>query len=758
MDIKPPAGEVFTDEHEMRASHFMDQFKAQKEKNPELLIQAANEFQQSSNPEGKDISQMLHAFYLSEKGKLEKDNRKACRYFLKSATEFGKDKRSTMQAQEIMLLFYKRKIDFLHLTGQKPTDIFRKQANVFKKLGKEDQYNIAMSLYYLYLSTDDMRDLKKSISLLETAIEHAKQSGKQDMVVKLEGILHKVKSYASPTLPQAIAEIEEEIKSIEKTSDKYGLETALGDIRFLKSRGETDPEQKIHLLEEAATYYEKSPFSSRAHNIRGDILQYRANKLPAQHKQHADLYKAASEEYAKAGNHRMEKWLSGHYEVALATQLGILAEDNIQFKKHLLEANHQYMEAQNPGGVQFTAGIGLFLEASRAKYPDSVKFLKEAAQCLDSVGEHFLSSFAKSEIFNQESANTKDEKERERLMVEEKNYLERAIIEYAKRQDEQNGIRFPVGGIQIEPSVLGHLNNARLHELNGFLEKNNDLQKEHFIKAKEEYLAVENTGAFETLVLSGIGWSSLFLHDIVDSKKYFERLKEKNPSSPHVKAGLEAIDNLIKVKFSKESVNYQMRKKLSLPMLIPLVDDLMIVKDGKPHPTDFFEICFALIRDAGSNVERYRHDFQGHTEPALRNQLLMLSSGYVSKGLGGSFTGESFTAEGKSDIMAINNEDNKDRFIAECKIWKSRAYYKEGFEQLVGNYLTSQESAGVLITFVKNGDLPKIVNNSMETVKEIDAEAVVHQIDEKNFVSSHKKYGLIFHLFVDLILSKQRVS
>ena len=753
--MKPPKGKVFHDEQEMRGSDYLDEFKKQKVKNPELIRKAAEEFRQSSNPEGKDISQFLTAWYWREKGVLEKDDKKACTYFLKSATAFNKDKRTTNEAKKIMLEFYKRKLDISHATNSDPTEFFMKRAKIYKELGQEKEYNVEMCIYYIFASTHNVRELNQAISLLEKSVKHAELSGVEEFASKARGMLHKLKSHASSTLEEAIKEIKEELEEIEKTSDKFGKETALGDLHFLNSQAETAPEKKISLLEQAAEYYDKAKMPERAHTIRGDIYQFKANKTKATDKDHADLFKLASEEYGKAGNIRMQKLLAGHYEVALATINGVFGDNSKEFKDRLVAANHLYKDAGNVGGVQFTAGIGVFMEASRAKYPDSVKLFQVAAECLESVKEYYLAAFAKSEMLSQKASRAVSKEEQDALMLEEKNYLEKAIIENKKRSSSQS-IQFPVDGVMVQPKIFDGLNKARLHELNGFIETDGDIRKKYFLRAKQEYLSLESSGAFASTVLSGIGWASLFLEDASDAKKYFEKLQKIKPDNPHVKLGLEAVDGLIKVKYSKGATDALIRKRVSQPLMMELGEDISLVKNGEPYPSEFFNLCLAMVKDSCSQIERFRKNFFNSDEPTIRNQILMLSNSVAGKGLGINLTGETFTGEGKSDIAAVNPENHNDYFLSECKIWQSAGEYKKGVNQLVGRYKTQTDKAAVLINFVKEGKFSEVMEKSIQSVKDLDPEAAINVVDEKNFLSTHKEHGIIFHHLVDLIDSSGR--
>lgn len=663
----------------------------------------------------------------------------------------SRDPKVKKEGYKVLLEFYSRKIELAHIEDKKGiSNLFLKRARIYKDLKQEEGYYAEMSLHYLYESTYHIKDLGQAIESINKALEHAEKSKNTEIIHKIEGVSHKLKSYNSSTFEEAISEIEEEIKVIDKTTDKFGKETALADLSFLKARFEKEPIKKVSLMKEAAEYYQKAGFPARAHRLMGDAFQLEGNKLSPENDKHAELYQKARDEYAKAGNTRLQKWVEGHYHIALATKLGVIANDNEAFQRHLILANHAYKDAGNEGGVQFTAGVGIFLDAVRADFPQSTELFKSAAECLESVGEMYLASFARAEIARIKAWKSEKKEERNAFLLEEKNLLERAIIE-GKNKDSKHTLTLYNLNPKISPKTLQHLNQARLEELSGFLDEDREVARTHFKRAKEQYLALESSTVYQNLVLSGLGWTSLFLEDIVDAKKYFKDLERIEPNNPNIKLGEEALDNLIEFKYSEKTEALLIRNRISTPLIVNLINDISVVKNDKPYPTEFFNICLAIIKRSCNQVERFKRNFFNSDEPSIRNEILMLSNSIAEEALEATFTGETFTGKGKSDIFAKNSQDDEDYFIGECKIWKSPTEYKEGFKQLTTRYLTVSEKAGVLITFVKKSTIETVQQKAVEAIQEIDSETKINKIDNKTFISVHKENRLIFHRFVDII-------
>jgi len=66
---------------------------------------------------------------------------------------------------------------------------------------------------------------------------------------------------------------------------------------------------------------------------------------------------------------------------------------------------------------------------------------------------------------------------------------------------------------------------------------------------------------------------------------------------------------------------------------------------------------------------------------------------------------------------------------------------------LVSRYLSSTDRAGVLVNFVKKGNLKDVVEKAIDATREEDKKAKIVKIDSKNFVSTHDEYGMIFSSF-----------
>ena len=79
----------------------------------------------------------------------------------------------------------------------------------------------------------------------------------------------------------------------------------------------------------------------------------------------------------------------------------------------------------------------------------------------------------------------------------------------------------------------------------------------------------------------------------------------------------------------------------------------------------------------------------------------------------GSATGETFNAQGKTDILI--REDGRNVFVAECKFWAGPKSLLAAIDQILG-YLTWTKAS--LLAFCKNADFTKTLSSIATAVPE----------------------------------------
>jgi hypothetical protein len=107
-----------------------------------------------------------------------------------------------------------------------------------------------------------------------------------------------------------------------------------------------------------------------------------------------------------------------------------------------------------------------------------------------------------------------------------------------------------------------------------------------------------------------------------------------------------------------------------------------------------FEQILSLIRAVGSTIERDPSAFASMNEESLRSLFLATLNSHYR----GNATGETFNAHGKTDILIRENDRNI--FIAECKIWRGAKSFTDALDQLLG-YATWRDAKLALFLFVR---------------------------------------------------------
>lgn len=134
----------------------------------------------------------------------------------------------------------------------------------------------------------------------------------------------------------------------------------------------------------------------------------------------------------------------------------------------------------------------------------------------------------------------------------------------------------------------------------------------------------------------------------------------------------------------------------------------------KPEPTlemQQYEDILSIISNMALVLERSPNAFKTMGEEDLRQHFLVQLNGQYQ----GQATGETFNAEGKTDILI--RVDNKNIFIAECKFWEGPEYLTKALDQLLG-YASWRDTKTALIIFNRNKNLSSVLEKIPPTIKE----------------------------------------
>ena len=127
-------------------------------------------------------------------------------------------------------------------------------------------------------------------------------------------------------------------------------------------------------------------------------------------------------------------------------------------------------------------------------------------------------------------------------------------------------------------------------------------------------------------------------------------------------------------------------------------------------PGDQYEQALAVLRNARNALERSPSMTAHLDEERIRDLLLLLLNAQFE----GAAAGEVFNAAGKTDIL-IRAED-RNVFIAECKIWKGPKTIRDAIGQLL-SYLTWRDTKAALPLFIRSGQPTSIIINAITEIE-----------------------------------------
>jgi hypothetical protein len=150
----------------------------------------------------------------------------------------------------------------------------------------------------------------------------------------------------------------------------------------------------------------------------------------------------------------------------------------------------------------------------------------------------------------------------------------------------------------------------------------------------------------------------------------------------------------------------------------------------KPEPVlamEEYENILGIIRSMVHVMERSPKAFETMGEEDMRTQFLVQLNGQYE----GRATGETFNAEGKTDIL-IRAED-RNVFIAECKIWKGEKQLLDAIDQLL-SYLCWRDTKAALIIFSRNATFSEVLGKIPEIISKHDCyKRQLNDPDESSF-------------------------
>ena len=134
----------------------------------------------------------------------------------------------------------------------------------------------------------------------------------------------------------------------------------------------------------------------------------------------------------------------------------------------------------------------------------------------------------------------------------------------------------------------------------------------------------------------------------------------------------------------------------------------------KPEPAlpdSEYDYILEVIDHMSRNIERSPSTFVQMKEEQIRDIILVNLNGHYE----GSATGETFNSQGKTDILI--RADDRNAFIAECKVWAGPKSLLAAIDQILG-YLTWRDTKASLLVFCKSADFTKTLSSIVTVVPE----------------------------------------
>lgn len=145
----------------------------------------------------------------------------------------------------------------------------------------------------------------------------------------------------------------------------------------------------------------------------------------------------------------------------------------------------------------------------------------------------------------------------------------------------------------------------------------------------------------------------------------------------------------------------------------PVIPPPVAVGRYEPEPTiaeEEYRHILEIMRSGSLVIERNPSSFATLDEPAIRDHFLIQLNGHYK----GTATGETFNANGKTDILI--KEKDRNVFIAECKFWHGQKEFNDAIDQLL-SYLSWRDSKCALVVFNRTRNTSGVREKMHETMQ-----------------------------------------
>jgi hypothetical protein len=220
---------------------------------------------------------------------------------------------------------------------------------------------------------------------------------------------------------------------------------------------------------------------------------------------------------------------------------------------------------------------------------------------------------------------------------------------------------------------------------------------------------------------------STFERQLGDLKQYLEWSEQEiahfnSQLTQHVQQLVEARrQKLLNDRGMVASLGFPLRKRDDAPttFAVPVTRKKIVTlppattEPFTPEPTlemAQYEQILSTISNMVMVIERSPSEFHNIKEEGLRSHFLVQLNGQYE----GQATGETFNAQGKTDILIRQNDKNI--FIAECKFWRGEKVLLETITQLL-SYASWRDTKTAILIFNRNKNFSEVVKAIPDIVK-----------------------------------------
>jgi hypothetical protein len=721
-----------------------------------IFRQAANQIK-SANPEAQEFHDFMLGMSKQQEAKAEKYPHKAIRLFEESIKYLSKcswDDKISDEYRETKILKLKKEVEINRKNSARLRDVFVEIATEENKRGNEKASNLYLGLYHLYNGLKDYpNNPVKVLKELDFSVKSFESSGHNQFKHKTTGLRYRLLAYFQPTYKSTRSFLDKAIKEFEKADDKFGLNEAKGSICYTSALVEKNIAEKVILFKKASEYYRRYKLFSKYHDAIGWSNLWEMHNPSLNLEEGITLARKAQNHFKKGNVPGGFHHSSGYLFLIKSIKEGIVQGKDGKFIENLAKANYHFAKCRQGRYVNLTAGVILFIEATKLPDNKSKELLKKSAEIFKTINEKIyhlaLYKYYRIEAYD----HIENDEHRIECEQEAVKHIEAWLDSLGADQNQKQAI-----SLGLDANSIKIFLRAEAYGLKGKIEPNSSKRVTYLNEAIAQYDKIIRANFWTSRAWQAKGWIFMFLFEFDKAHEAFSNAYEIKPNNSikkdiefattQLKRGFHDLKQMYKeeYRFSRKLQNL-LAGQISKPSYLLTTDD-----QGQPDQ-EFYQRALNYIQKAGLSIEE---NYPGHLdkdEEGLRDEIIQ-----CLKMFNINVSAESKKAKGKRDI-AIKDQFSDKELSAECLVWNGVKYYESKKEQLFERYLTWHNREAVLVTFIRKKDFVNILTKAEEAIMTLSSivEGSYQNFSSeghKLYISEHKHasgvtirlYHVFFHL------------